>query len=67
MGNSTGHATIQAADEIMGLCNKINTLLEFLLTLLKLWYNWPSHTPKEIRTLQYKGKQSEMTRPLPNK
>ena len=32
-GNSTDHATIQAADEITRLCNKINAFLGFLLRI----------------------------------
>ena len=52
-GNSTGHATIQAADDITRLWNKINALWEFILTFPKLLI---SHTPKEIRKLQYEGK-----------
>ena len=52
-GNSTGHATIQAADEITRLWNKINALWEFLLTALKILI---SHTSKEIRKLRYEGK-----------
>ena len=52
-GNSTDHATKQAADEITRLWNKINVLLEFLLTSLKLLI---SHFFKEIRKLRYEGK-----------
>ena len=52
-GNSTRHATFQAADEITRLWNKIDALWEFLSTSLKLLI---SHTSKEIRILRYEGK-----------
>ena len=52
-GNSTDHATIQATNEITRLWNKINPLLEFLLTSLKLLM---SQTSKEVRKLRYEGK-----------
>ena len=51
-GNSTGHATIQTADEITRLWNKTNALWECLFTSLKFLI---SYTPEEIRKLRYEG------------
>ena len=46
MGNSTSHATIQAADKIARLWIKMNTLLEFLLTSLKFLLSLTITHPK---------------------